>query len=127
LQGRPEAGLSRASLEKHERPRAIETGRESARAQGSDPASFSLANQPVNVVTGNKATCPDRHHFGAALTSPDLNSPDLEPVEQHAVAATPSAESPDPSSRLYSYLSFHGLLQSHWGFSVRLIPFSIPA
>lgn len=116
----PDSGLSRALLEKGDRAlysRAIEGSPEYALAQCNDSARFSLAYQPVDIVAGYEARSPYGHHFSPAACTADLNPSDLTTVEQHAIAATPPAESPNPATRLDSYICSHGLLQSHFGVS----------
>lgn len=112
-------GLASAFLKEFDRAldsRAPIGSSKSSPAQGSDPARFSFSHQPVNIVSGNKAGSAYRHHFGLASSTTDLYPPDLAPVEEHAVSATPPTKSSNSASRLYSYVCSHGLLQSHLGF-----------
>ena len=71
-------------------------------------------------MTRDEARSADCHHFSAASSAPDLNPADLTSVQHHAVTSAPSAKGPDPASRLNSHVCSHGLLQSHWEFSVHL-------
>jgi hypothetical protein len=114
--------LAGTSLEKLDGPlrRTIEAGLQSSASYGDHPARFSLAYQPVNIMTRDEARCADGHHLSAASPAPDLNPADLTSVQHHAVTPAPSAEGPHPASRLYSHVCSHGLLQSHWEFSVHL-------
>jgi hypothetical protein len=101
--------------------RAIVRSPESAPSKRNDTSRFSLAHQPVNIVPGYEARGAYGHNFGAASPTTDLDSSDLESIEQYAVPATPPTKSPNPPSRLYSYFCSHGLLQSHLGFLRHLV------
>jgi len=115
------AGVSLEKLDWLLRRQSVEADSESDGAsQRNDTACFSFAYQPVNIMTRYEARCADGHHLSAASPAPDLNPADLTSVQHHAVTSAPAAKSPDPASRLNSYVCSHGLLQSHWEFSVHL-------
>jgi hypothetical protein len=115
------AGVSLEKLDWLLRRQSVEAGSESdCASQRNDTACFSFAYQPVNIMTRDEARGADGHHFSAASSAPDLNPADLTSVQHHAVTSAPAAKSPDPASRLNSHVCSHGLLQSHWEFSVHL-------
>jgi hypothetical protein len=73
-----------------------------------------LHNQPVNIVTRNKASRGDGYDFSAAPRASSLNLSNFVSIQQHPVTPTPSSKRPDLAARLdpqpgpYSLLYCHG-------------------